>query len=911
MTLSISTKFTNDKKIDDLPSIKKDNTNSEIPKNGYMMKLTEEQIGCSLSVISDFGGNIFKYFLRNDIKELYIYGGENLAGRLAGMAEAVEDFRIDGFLGPDKAKITIYRPYLLSFEIRSIEDIVDTDVPILVVCSIGPDARRKLEHHFSKLFFIDAVCAHEYYVTCCVEPLLGITRATGAGLLLVNRAVIGKNPSEYEKWLLGNINKISIDKRSENYEVYKNAFAPYGYDNEYMRACFTTVKREKRFFKGKGDNTASDVVMAAADCDDPLVNCADGMRYTAGLWPEAAGNIYFLGHTVAFGIGVDDGATIESHLQALIKEKQANDYHKYNVLNYANSYMGDVFEIPRLLRRLPLRQGDIVICLLSYPRSVLREFKYSAHISEIDDYFERPHDMGEIFIDTLHMNSNGYRRYAEAIFDSLIVEGLIKKPLKAGAGFRPFRKAAGTGFVVNAASVMAQDEQSEQDEQDELGDLGEIGELVDPGDIGEKNEQSEQGELGEKGELRESGDMPGKNAQDGQDKFVSPEEHDGPEERDGIVEHDNPDEKNSPDEHDRQDELHDQNKQRDRGDIGRDDSEIISDNAFLGAGADSGYAGSSGVSTRAKTTQRSDQTDASLDIKQTESSFRVSQTEPTPIINVIRSFSDEKNRESTPAFTLASPVPNAVSSETASAAPVGDGPVFTLIEPAQAPPRDVYPSIDFDPEAASDPDLFSYLIGLSRYGHGGITQAGAVIINANPFTHGHRHLIESTASLMQHVYVFVVEDEKSVFPYEDRLQLAREGTDYLTNVTVIPGGRYIISQKSIESRLHSRNARNLTASMEADLEMFARYIATALNITAYYTGDIPPDDYVARQFDTALRTVLPRFGVEFKSIPQREYGGAPISASRVRALLREQKFSEIERLVPPATLAYLREMYRK
>ena len=39
--------------------------------------------------------------------------------------------------------------------------------------------------------------------------------------------------------------------------------------------------------------------------------------------------------------------------------------------------------------------------------------------------------------------------------------------------------------------------------------------------------------------------------------------------------------------------------------------------------------------------------------------------------------------------------------------------------------------------------------------------------------------------------------------------------------------------------------------------------------------------------------------------------GGPISASRVRGLLEEQKWEELARLVPPTTLAYLQKNYTK
>ena len=716
----------------------------EIPKIGYKKKLTENQIRILLSTISDFGGNIFDYFLRRGMKELYVYGSGVLIRHLHIMASANDNIQIKGFVSSDKKNDLIVKPYLLSINFQEIENISYQNMPVLIVNSIEPKVRHKLEYRFSKLYFIDEICTHEFYMTCCVEPLIDITREAGAGLLFVNRVNIGKNHSNYEDWLVKNINKIPLNNRCLNDMVFENAFSPIGYDREYMQTCFTAMPREKHFYdNGNSYNFLlppksefDSGVIAVANRSSMYLNCSNGMRHTEGLWPDANHNIYFLGHTVAFGIGSDDSGTIESHLQKLIKEKHANDHYKYNVLNYANSDNDDIFEIPRLLRRLPLRQGDIAICLLSYPLSVLKELKQYAHLGKTRSYFERPHDLGEIFIDRIHMNSNGYKQYAVAIYDSLIREGLIKEYEEAETEYQSSREMSGIGL-----------------------------DIIDV--------------------VNDVPDIPSGNVINYDD--VTQRENEQPIPKSGFV-------------------------------IDKIDSVSISELA---------------------------DTDNNSNWAEVDSSVQ----------------------------------------------------------------QKLLPNIDEDPNAASDPELFAYLVGLSQYRRSGVTQAGAVILTAGPFTYGHRHLVECVASLMQHVYVFIAEDGKSVFPFEDRLRLVKEGIHNIPNATVIPGGRFIITSKIVESQFAFQDKRNPYAGAEADIEIFARYIATALNITSFFTGERSPDDGTVRRFDSAMRAILPRFGVDYKEIPRREYAGKPISSTLVRTLLREQRFSEIERLAPPSTLTYLRDMY--
>ena len=71
--------------------------------------------------------------------------------------------------------------------------------------------------------------------------------------------------------------------------------------------------------------------------------------------------------------------------------------------------------------------------------------------------------------------------------------------------------------------------------------------------------------------------------------------------------------------------------------------------------------------------------------------------------------------------------------------------------------------------------------------------AGAVVMNCNPFTKGHRYLIETAANECGHLYVFVLSEDKSEFSAADRLEMVKLGTQDLQNVTVLPTGPYLIS----------------------------------------------------------------------------------------------------------------------
>ena len=57
-------------------------------------------------------------------------------------------------------------------------------------------------------------------------------------------------------------------------------------------------------------------------------------------------------------------------------------------------------------------------------------------------------------------------------------------------------------------------------------------------------------------------------------------------------------------------------------------------------------------------------------------------------------------------------------------------------------------------------------------------------MNANPFTLGHRYLAEQAAARCDRLHLFVVESEKSRFPFAVRRTLVERGTADLPNVVV-------------------------------------------------------------------------------------------------------------------------------
>ena len=104
---------------------------------------------------------------------------------------------------------------------------------------------------------------------------------------------------------------------------------------------------------------------------------------------------------------------------------------------------------------------------------------------------------------------------------------------------------------------------------------------------------------------------------------------------------------------------------------------------------------------------------------------------------------------------------------------------------------------------------------------------GAVVMNANPFTLGHRHLIETAVNQCAHLYVFVLEEERSLFPFHARLEMVRQGTADIPNAHICPGGPYMISCATFPSYFLKQGTDAAAVQGELDAVLFARWTRKA------------------------------------------------------------------------------------
>lgn len=191
---------------------------------------------------------------------------------------------------------------------------------------------------------------------------------------------------------------------------------------------------------------------------------------------------------------------------------------------------------------------------------------------------------------------------------------------------------------------------------------------------------------------------------------------------------------------------------------------------------------------------------------------------------------------------------------------------------------------------------------LKAYSHQGET--AAIVMNANPFTLGHRHLVEHAAKKYDHVYLFVLSEDVSLIPFSVRWQLVTEGTADLKKVSCLPSGPYIISQATFPSYFLKREEEAILRHAQLDARLFLR-IGEALGIRTRCVGT-EPNSLVTRLYNETLAEVLPAGGIHCEVIPRLQVEDGLISASTVRQYIRDGNWEKIRSFVPDCTWAYFR-----
>ena len=189
--------------------------------------------------------------------------------------------------------------------------------------------------------------------------------------------------------------------------------------------------------------------------------------------------------------------------------------------------------------------------------------------------------------------------------------------------------------------------------------------------------------------------------------------------------------------------------------------------------------------------------------------------------------------------------------------------------------------------------------GLQRYcerlrAFAGGSKTGVIVMNANPFTLGHKYLIAKALEQVDHLVVIPVMEDVSLFPYKERLEMICRGVASVRggDVDVVEGSPYTISAATFPTYFLKDLSEAAEQQMLLDLDIFQKHIAPALGATVRFVGSEPYDALTAR-----YNTLMPD-AVEITRLDG-------ISASKVRAALAEGDYRTAAAMTPETTHPYL------
>lgn len=223
------------------------------------------------------------------------------------------------------------------------------------------------------------------------------------------------------------------------------------------------------------------------------------------------------------------------------------------------------------------------------------------------------------------------------------------------------------------------------------------------------------------------------------------------------------------------------------------------------------------------------------------------------------------------------------------------------------------------------PEYRKYLASLARPGRN-----GAIVMNANPFTKGHRYLVEQAASQVDNLYVIVVKEDRSRFPYVERKAMIEAGCAGLDNVIVCEGSDYAISAATFPTYFLKKLDDATDTQIALDLDLFVNHIAKPLGVTVRFAGS-EPEDALTRRYNELMAEILPgtsvavvrqdhqpdselvegsavrqaRRPIDFVEIPRLEQKGKPLSATSLRRALDKGNLKEAMEYIPKSTVPYL------
>ncbi|MGN0204624.1 MAG: [citrate (pro-3S)-lyase] ligase [Coprococcus sp.] len=188
------------------------------------------------------------------------------------------------------------------------------------------------------------------------------------------------------------------------------------------------------------------------------------------------------------------------------------------------------------------------------------------------------------------------------------------------------------------------------------------------------------------------------------------------------------------------------------------------------------------------------------------------------------------------------------------------------------------------------------------------TGIGAIVANCNPFTLGHRYLIEQASKACRWVHLFILSEDQGWITASDRYEMVKLGIADFSNVILHRTSDYLISPVVFPTYFIKEKQQAFSMNCMLDIHIFTKYIAGALQIDRRFVGT-EQSCQVTRAYNQCLKQELPKAGIEVVELQRLEAEGCAISASVVRKEWQSGHPENTKVYLPETTYHWLEEKF--
>jgi len=206
-------------------------------------------------------------------------------------------------------------------------------------------------------------------------------------------------------------------------------------------------------------------------------------------------------------------------------------------------------------------------------------------------------------------------------------------------------------------------------------------------------------------------------------------------------------------------------------------------------------------------------------------------------------------------------------------------------------------------------ESFSYFKKyISKYIDPQAGRCASILVNCNPITLGHQHLIDTACRAVDRLFLFVIETELNDYSFKERFEMVQRNYESNKKITVLKGGLFMCTEHIIPEYFNKEGFVDVDNQELEGLKLesfyFGKKIAPILGITEIWLGH-EPNCKLTKKYNDFMSMAMPFYGVRVNIIDRINSEGEPISASRVRELMKTGDFDSVKKIVSNVTYDYL------